>query len=107
VDDLVKIIDFEAAWKDGDYAFRLPRWFQYPAEGALGKMGRYATAVILGRLGDEGNELRRQLMCSVIYKAEGKDGGIFRIKSAMAFEKDALRNSRLELALKWFEAMPG
>lgn len=66
IEILINNIDFRATKIDPKTRF--PRWGAYPAEEALVKIGQPVVIPILNHLPSETNQLRRQLMCEVLWK---------------------------------------
>jgi hypothetical protein len=69
IDDLVKMIDFRAAYFDPKTRFA--RWGEYPAQEALQKIGTPCEISVLDALGKEKSELRRKLFLEVLRNVYG------------------------------------
>jgi len=98
---LIKYIDLKATRNDPKT--RIARWGPYPAQEALVKIGRHAVWMILDKLPDEKNELRRRLMSHVIIDVHGRDIGAILIRKRLDLEKDPARWANLEAAQQYFE----
>ena len=85
---------------------RIGRWGKYPAQEALAKIGKSAANAILEKLGQENNELRRNLMVLVIIDVEGKEIGKIRIQKALEIESNVTAKGNLVLAQKLIELNP-
>lgn len=96
---LIEHIDLKAVKMDPD---AIGRWGPYPAEEALVMIGTPAVNMILDKLPDEQNELRRQLMCDVISDAVGKRAGEAMLRSRSDEEPNPARRAHLESALQVF-----
>jgi len=102
VDALMENIDFVAP--QYDMRIHTGRWGKYPAEEALGKIGMPAAhAALIFYLPKEENQLKRQLMCGVLYDALGKDIAITTLKQWITKESDPQKSANLELALNELE----
>ena len=103
VEVLIENIDLKAPHLDPAYG--IPRWGEYPAEEALVRIGVPAIDPILNHLPNEGNALRRHLMCGVLKDkhVEGKEAANNRLKERLAREPDPSKRVNLELSLKELE----
>ena len=102
VDALMQNIDFVAT--RGDIRISIARWGKYPAEEALGKIGMPVVhAALTFYLPKEENQLKRHLMCEVLYDALTPDIAIPTLKQWIAKESDPQKRANLELALKELE----
>lgn len=77
----------------------IARWGTYPAQEALSRIGSPAVNMIVEKLPTEQGQLRRKLMCSVIYDVEGKTTGQLILQSKIADEGPGTRKINLQEAL--------
>jgi len=94
---LIDNIDLKASKLDHD---GIGRWGPYPAQEALTKIGTTAVNMVLDKLSFEKNELRRQLMCSVISDAVGNKAGEVMLKLRHDEEKALSHRANLEAAIR-------
>ena len=95
---LIEKIDFKPAKKDTSGG--IGRWGPYPAQEALVKIGTPAVNMVLDKLPTEQNDLRRQLMCSVISDAVGKRVADAMLRFRYEEEHDAAHRANLEAAIR-------
>jgi hypothetical protein len=101
VEVLIENIDLKAPRMD--MAYDIPRWGPYPAQDALVRIGVPAIDPILRHLPDEGNELRRHLMCGVLKSVEHKETAIDQLKQRLTLESNPKKQTNLELSLQELE----
>jgi hypothetical protein len=103
VEVLIEHIDLKAPRLDPK--FDIARWGFYPAQDALVRIGAPAIDPILHHLPDEGNALRRHLMCGVLKDkhVEGKEAATNQIKERLAVESNPIKRVNLELSLTEIE----
>jgi hypothetical protein len=101
IDVLIENIDLKAPRMDP--ATDIARWGMYPAADALERIGVPVIDPILNHLPNEGNDLRRHLMCRVLKSVEGKDTANKQIKERLAGESNLSKRANLGLSLKEVE----
>jgi len=76
----------------------------FPAVRALANIGMPAVQAILAALPKEASALRRQLMCSVIYKVHGRYDAVRLVQRALAAADGAKQKANLKAALQWLSS---